>query len=86
MDGDRNGDACDNDLDGDYVRNSVDNCPTLTNPQVPPDWKQPDADGDGIGTACDPSEPVPTPAPPSATPVPTATPARPSSTTARRRA
>ena len=90
MDGDRNGDACDNDLDGDFVRNAVDNCPTISNPQVAPDWNQPDADSDGIGTACDPTEPVPTPAGrPRATPVPSRPrPAdRPStSTTARRRA
>ena len=59
MDGDRNGDACDNDLDGDFVRNSVDNCPAIANPQVPPDWIQPDDDGDGIGNACEPAPPVP---------------------------
>jgi hypothetical protein len=63
-DGDRVGDACDNDVDGDFVRNGSDNCPRVTNPQVAPDWVQPDADGDGIGTACDADESIPAPAPP----------------------
>ena len=64
MDGDRVGDACDNDLDGDFVRNGSDNCPLIANPQVAPDWIQPDGDNDGIGTACDPTSRPPTPSRP----------------------
>ena len=47
IDGDRLGDACDDDADGDQIVNETDNCPDLFNPE------QADADGDGIGDACD---------------------------------
>jgi hypothetical protein len=39
--------ACDNDVDGDKFINNADNCPVDSNPS------QADADGDGIGDACD---------------------------------
>jgi cytosine/adenosine deaminase-related metal-dependent hydrolase len=42
------------DMDGDGIANSADNCPTVFNPIRPVDGgKQGDADGDGIGDACD---------------------------------
>ena len=57
------GDVCDNDDDGDFVRDTSDNCVWLFNPREPPDWVQPDADGDGVGAACDDVEVPPTPEP-----------------------
>ncbi len=39
-----------NDVDGDGVPNGSDNCPTVANPS------QADADGDGLGDACDPDD------------------------------
>lgn len=47
LDGDRLGDACDLDIDGDQRRNYEDNCPRTVNRE------QGDADGDGLGDACD---------------------------------
>jgi hypothetical protein len=47
FDGDRVGDACDDDVDGDGVANGADNCPALANPD------QSDLDGDTIGDVCD---------------------------------
>jgi hypothetical protein len=38
------------DSDGDGILDNVDNCPSVSNPD------QADADGDGLGTACDPSD------------------------------
>lgn len=49
------GAASADDMDGDGIANSADNCPTVFNPVRPVDnGKQADADGDGIGDACDP--------------------------------
>jgi hypothetical protein len=45
--GDDDGDACDPDDDGDGDFDTVDNCPLAENPD------QTDADGDGLGFACD---------------------------------
>jgi hypothetical protein len=43
------------DLDGDGIPNTLDNCPTVFNPIRPLDGNaQADADGDGVGDACDP--------------------------------
>ena len=50
-DGDGIGDACDPDLDNDGVDDTVDNCPTVSNPAP-----QSDLDGDGAGDACDPDK------------------------------
>lgn len=46
-DGDRVGDACDDDIDGDEVANAADNCPDVFNAE------RVDSDGDGAGDACD---------------------------------
>ncbi|HEX4823166.1 MAG TPA: thrombospondin type 3 repeat-containing protein [Candidatus Polarisedimenticolaceae bacterium] len=53
--GDMQGDACDNDDDGDGILDTVDNCRTVPNPS------QADQDGDGIGNACDNCISVPNP-------------------------
>jgi hypothetical protein len=66
LDGDDRGDVCDRDDDGDGLDDPFDKCPTVYDPPVSDvdgdgevTWRdQPDADGDGIGTACDPEEPV----------------------------
>ncbi len=44
------------DADGDGIKDSIDNCPTIFNPVRPQftDGKQADADSDGYGDACDP--------------------------------
>jgi Ca2+-binding RTX toxin-like protein len=63
-DGDDKGDACDADFDGDGIDNPYDNCATVYNIEyadldgdgATDDWYQPDADKDGIGTACDGDE------------------------------
>ena len=47
VDGDKQGDACDTDLDGDTVPNTVDNCPLVANPD------QLDTDINGVGDACE---------------------------------
>jgi hypothetical protein len=47
MDGDGLGDACDSDIDGDRIDDTVDNC------RVTPNSGQQDLDGDGFGDACD---------------------------------
>ncbi len=47
MDGDGQGDFCDDDMDGDGVLNVNDNCPGTVNPD------QSDLDGDGLGDICD---------------------------------
>ena len=53
LDGNGVADCVDTDVDGDTVANGTDNCPTATN------GDQADADGDGLGDACDaPSLPV----------------------------
>jgi hypothetical protein len=64
LDGDDRGDPCDADVDGDDFDDIYDNCPTVYNIE-PTDVDgdglindQLDADGDGIGTACDPDESV----------------------------
>ena len=46
-DGDRLGDACDDDDDNDALPDPLDNCPLTANPS------QADANGDGVGNACD---------------------------------
>jgi hypothetical protein len=48
---------CDEDDDGDDVRDTSDNCLGVFNPLVEPRLVQPDADGDGLGDACDPPPP-----------------------------
>ena len=47
IDGDGQGDLCDDDMDGDGVLNVDDNCPKTVNPD------QSDIDGDGLGDICD---------------------------------
>ncbi|MFZ9889491.1 MAG: thrombospondin type 3 repeat-containing protein, partial [Myxococcota bacterium] len=46
-DSDGQGDACDEDDDGDGIADAVDNCPSFANP------RQENADGDAVGDACD---------------------------------
>ncbi|KAL7988986.1 hypothetical protein Chor_007905 [Crotalus horridus] len=46
-DGDGKGDACDEDMDGDGIKNLLDNCQRIAN------WEQKDRDTDGVGDACD---------------------------------
>jgi len=48
IDGDGEGDTCDNDTDGDGVSNGLDSCPLLAG------VSQTDSDADGLGNACDP--------------------------------
>jgi hypothetical protein len=50
LDADGIGDACDADLDGDAVGNTIDNCQSTYNPS------QADFDFDGLGDACDPDD------------------------------
>lgn len=47
LDGDGIGDVCDSDIDGDGIRNLLDNCPRRPNPD------QADTDADGVGDLCD---------------------------------
>ncbi|XP_067824685.1 thrombospondin-4-like isoform X1 [Heptranchias perlo] len=47
IDGDGKGDSCDHDMDGDGIRNSLDNCERISNQD------QLDQDNDGVGDACD---------------------------------
>ena len=47
LDGDDEGDACDDDKDGDSVPNDSDNCPSIANTD------QKNTDGDNLGDACD---------------------------------
>jgi Thrombospondin type 3 repeat len=64
LDGDDIGDACDSDRDGDDIDDPYDNCPTVYNTEygdfdgdgAADDWRQPDGDRDGVGTACDADE------------------------------
>jgi len=53
FDGDFFGDPCDDDMDGDGVLDTLDNCPRFANRVPPMDRYQLDQDGDGIGDACD---------------------------------
>jgi Thrombospondin type 3 repeat/RTX calcium-binding nonapeptide repeat (4 copies) len=64
IDGDDRGDVCDDDMDGDIYPNDRDNCPTVYNIEffdgdgdgTRESFHQPDADRDGVGTACDADE------------------------------
>jgi hypothetical protein len=47
IDGDAQGDACDEDMDNDALLNGADNCPGTMNSD------QADADRDGVGDLCD---------------------------------
>jgi len=48
--------AADDDKDADGVPDSIDNCPTVSNPPVAAgSYVQADADRDGLGDACDPA-------------------------------
>jgi hypothetical protein len=47
LDGDGQGDVCDDDDDGDGWQDTVDNCPEIPNPS------QADSNGNGVGDACD---------------------------------
>ena len=53
IDGDLFGDSCDDDMDGDDILNTNDNCPDVPNPLFGA-TTQPDVDGNGLGDACDP--------------------------------
>ena len=75
---------CDNDDDGDYVRDTSDNCPRFPNPPIPPATVQRDDDGDGSAPRATPRScrrsrrprrrrrrpitPTPVPSPPSERP------------------
>ncbi|KXJ22636.1 Thrombospondin-3 [Exaiptasia diaphana] len=47
LDRDGRGDTCDDDIDGDGIRNEIDNCPRIPNPT------QRDSDRDNLGNDCD---------------------------------
>ena len=66
---------CDNDADGDYVRDVEDNCLRLANPPIAPATTQTDEDGDGIGAACDDNDTPPPLIAPTVSPGPAAPPA-----------
>lgn len=52
------GDVCDNDDDNDKRQDRFDNCRLTYNPPPEGSTQQDDFDGDGVGSACDPEEPL----------------------------